>query len=195
MFGCRLRNFGDYRIAPVDDSAEDIENQRFDFRKIVFACICHYACVFYMEMSSATPPRALTIAGSDSGGGAGIQADLKTFAALGVFGTSAITAITAQNTLGVSAVAEVPVQVISDQIEAVVSDIGVCAVKTGMLSSAEIVECVAENVQRLELSPLVVDPVMIAATGAQLLQEGCHRKRQVSNGSIGDCCNAECTGS
>ena len=124
-----------------------------------------------MEMSSATPPRALTIAGSDSGGGAGIQADLKTFAALGVFGTSAITAITAQNTLGVSAVAEVPVQVISDQIEAVVSDIGVCAVKTGMLSSAEIVECVAENVQRLELSPLVVDPVMIAATGAQLLQE------------------------
>lgn len=124
-----------------------------------------------MEMNSATPPRALTIAGSDSGGGAGIQADLKTFAALGVFGTSAITAITAQNTLGVTAVAEVPVEVISDQIEAVVSDIGIDVVKTGMLSSTEIVECVVEAVERLELAPVVVDPVMIAATGAQLLQD------------------------
>ena len=124
-----------------------------------------------MEMNSATPPRALTIAGSDSGGGAGIQADLKTFAALGVFGTSAITAITAQNTLGVTAVAEVPVEVIRDQIEAVVSDIGFDAVKTGMLSSTEIVECVVEAVERLKLAPLVVDPVMIAATGAQLLRD------------------------
>ncbi len=124
-----------------------------------------------MEMNSAPPPRALTIAGSDSGGGAGIQADLKTFAALGVFGTSAITAITAQNTLGVTAVAEVPVEVINDQIDAVVSDIGVDAAKTGMLSSVEIVKCVAEAVERLELSPLVVDPVMVAATGAQLLRD------------------------
>ncbi len=124
-----------------------------------------------MEMNSETPPRALTIAGSDSGGGAGIQADLKTFAALGLFGTSAVTAITAQNTLGVTAVAEVPIEVISDQIDAVVTDIGVDAVKTGMLSSAEIVECVAEAVERLNLAPLVVDPVMIAATGAQLLQD------------------------
>lgn len=124
-----------------------------------------------MEMNSATPPRALTIAGSDSGGGAGIQADLKTFAALGVFGTSAVTAITAQNTLGVTAVAEVPIEVISDQIDAVVTDIGVDAVKTGMLSSSEIVECVAGDVERLDLKPLVVDPVMVAATGAQLLQD------------------------
>ena len=124
-----------------------------------------------MEMTSRTPPRALTIAGSDSGGGAGIQADLKTFAALGVFGTSAVTAITAQNTLGVTAVAEVPLEVISDQIEAVVSDIGADAVKTGMLSSTEIVDCVAESVQKHELNPLVVDPVMVAATGAQLLQD------------------------
>ena len=124
-----------------------------------------------MEMNSATPPRALTIAGSDSGGGAGIQADLKTFAALGVFGTSAVTAITAQNTLGVTTVAEVPIEVISDQIDAVASDIGVDAVKTGMLSSSEIVECVAETVERLDLKPLVVDPVMIAASGAQLLQD------------------------
>lgn len=124
-----------------------------------------------MEMSSAPPPSALTIAGSDSGGGAGIQADLKTFAALGVFGTSAVTAVTAQNTLGVTAVAEVPIEVINDQIDAVVSDIGVDVVKTGMLSSAEIVGCVAEAVERLELSPLVVDPVMVAATGAQLLRD------------------------
>ena len=124
-----------------------------------------------MEMNSATPPRALTIAGSDSGGGAGIQADLKTFAALGVFGMSAITAITAQNTLGVTAVAEVPIEVINDQIEAVVTDIGVDAVKTGMLSSSDIVECVVEAVERFELAPLVVDPVMIATTGAQLLHD------------------------
>ena len=124
-----------------------------------------------MEMATANPPRALTIAGSDSGGGAGIQADLKTFAALGVFGTSAITAITAQNTLGVSAVAEVPLEVIIYQIEAVVTDIGADAVKTGMLSSAQIVECVADSVQKHELNPLVVDPVMVAATGAKLLQD------------------------
>ena len=124
-----------------------------------------------MEMSSSTPPRALTIAGSDSSGGAGIQADLKTFAALGVFGTSAITAVTAQNTLGVIAVADVPIEVISDQIEAVVTDIGIDAVKTGMLSSSDIVECVSETVIRLELAPLVIDPVMIATSGAQLLQD------------------------
>lgn len=124
-----------------------------------------------MEMNSSTLPRALTIAGSDSGGGAGIQADLKTFAALGIFGTSAVTAITAQNTLGVTAVAEVPVEVISDQIEAVVSDIGVDVVKTGMLSSAEIVECVVEALERLVVAPVVVDPVMVAATGAQLLRD------------------------
>ena len=131
-----------------------------------------------MEMTSRTPPRALTIAGSDSGGGAGIQADLKTFAALGVFGTSAVTAITAQNTLGVTAVAEVPLEVISDQIEAVVSDIGADAVKTGMLSSTEIVDCVAESVQKHELKPLVVDPVMVAATGAQTASGRSCRKRQ-----------------
>ncbi len=124
-----------------------------------------------MEMASTHHPRALTIAGSDSGGGAGIQADLKTFAALGVFGTSAITAITAQNTLGVTSVAEVPIEVIADQIDAVVTDIGVDVVKTGMLSSTEIVECVADALKRHELSPVVVDPVMVATTGAVLLQQ------------------------
>ncbi len=124
-----------------------------------------------MEMNISTPPRALTIAGSDSGGGAGIQADLKTFAALGTFGTSVVTAVTAQNTLGVNAVAEVPIEVIGDQIEAVVTDIGFDAVKTGMLSSSEIVECVVHAVERFDLRPLVVDPVMVAASGARLLRD------------------------
>ena len=90
-------------------------------------------------MDTAKPPTAMTIAGSDSGGGAGIQADLKTFSALGVFGTSALTAITAQNTVGVTAVHEIPTDVISAQIDAVITDIGADAVKTGMLSSAAIV--------------------------------------------------------
>src|SRR5215208_6251995 len=102
------------------------------------------------------PPIALTIAGSDSGGGAGIQADLKTFSALGVYGMSVLTAITAQNTLGVTAVAEVPVDVITAQIDAVLSDIGADAVKTGMLSSAEIIETVATGIGRHKVELLVV---------------------------------------
>src|SRR5687768_18220008 len=93
------------------------------------------------------PPKALTIAGSDSGGGAGIQADLKTFAAFGVYGTSAVTAVTAQNTRGVFAVAEVPEEVIAMQIDVVLEDIGADAVKTGMLSSASIVEIVADRLE------------------------------------------------
>ena len=116
-------------------------------------------------------PRAMTIAGSDSGGGAGIQADLKTFAALGVYGTSVITAITAQNTVGVTGVHEVPVDMVADQIEAVVSDIGADAVKTGMLSSTEIIETVARELARLRVGPLVVDPVMVAKSGDRLLKE------------------------
>ena len=116
-------------------------------------------------------PVVMTIAGSDSGGGAGIQADLKTFAAHGVFGTSAITAITAQNTLDVLSIAEVPVEVISDQIDVVAQDIGIDVVKTGMLSSTEIIECVAVAISRNELGTIVVDPVMVAASGAHLLQE------------------------
>jgi hydroxymethylpyrimidine/phosphomethylpyrimidine kinase len=117
-------------------------------------------------------PVALTIAGSDSGGGAGIQADLKTFQALGVYGASAITAITAQNTLGVRAVHEIPVDVVAAQIDAVVEDIGVDAAKTGMLSSAEIIATVANRVQYWGLQDiLVVDPVMIAKSGDRLLRE------------------------
>jgi hydroxymethylpyrimidine/phosphomethylpyrimidine kinase len=113
----------------------------------------------------------MTIAGSDSGGGAGIQADLKTFQALGVYGASALTAITAQNTVGVTAVHEIPVDVIGAQIDAVVSDFGVDAAKTGMLSSAEIITTVAERVRHWRLSQLVVDPVMVAKSGDRLLRE------------------------
>ena len=113
----------------------------------------------------------MTIAGSDSGGGAGIQADLKTFSALGVFGTSTLTAITAQNTVGVTAVHEIPTDVIAAQIDAVVSDIGADAVKTGMLSSSNIVSTVAEAVRRHGISSLVVDPVMVAKSGDRLLRQ------------------------
>jgi hydroxymethylpyrimidine/phosphomethylpyrimidine kinase len=119
----------------------------------------------------AARPRALTIAGSDSGGGAGIQADLKTFQALGVYGTSAITAITAQNTLGVRAVHEVPTAVIADQIDAVVEDIGIDAAKTGMLSSAAIIATVADRVRHWRIERLVIDPVMVAKSGDPLLKE------------------------
>jgi hydroxymethylpyrimidine/phosphomethylpyrimidine kinase len=115
--------------------------------------------------------RALTIAGSDSGGGAGIQADLKTFAAHGVYGTSAITALTAQNTRGVTGVHSVPAEFVTMQIEAVVSDIGCDAVKTGMLATSTIVEAVAAAVDAMELPNLVVDPVMIAKGGDRLLDE------------------------
>src|ERR1700682_1451709 len=99
------------------------------------------------QITSGRRPVAMTIAGSDSGGGAGIQADLKTFQALGVYGTSALTAITAQNTVGVRAVHEIPTEVIAAQIDAIVDDIGVDAAKTGMLSSAEIIATVAERIR------------------------------------------------
>ncbi|MBV9598030.1 MAG: bifunctional hydroxymethylpyrimidine kinase/phosphomethylpyrimidine kinase [Chloroflexi bacterium] len=113
----------------------------------------------------------MTIAGSDSGGGAGIQADLKTFQALGVYGASTLTAITAQNTVGVTAVHEVPTEVIAAQIDAVVDDIGVDAAKTGMLSSAAIIATVAERIRHWRLDRLVVDPVMVAKSGDRLLRE------------------------
>jgi hydroxymethylpyrimidine/phosphomethylpyrimidine kinase len=114
---------------------------------------------------------ALTVAGSDSGGGAGIQADLKTFAAHGVYGTSAIAAVTAQNTMGVTGFVALPSDIIVAQMEAVASDIGVDAVKTGMLANAAIVEAVAAAINDLELPHVVVDPVMIAKSGDRLLEE------------------------
>ena len=113
---------------------------------------------------------ALTIAGSDSGGGAGIQADLKTFAAHGVYGTTAITAITAQNTRGVTAWEAVSIPLIVAQIDAVAGDIGIDAVKTGMLATAEIVTAVASAIRRLNLPHPVVDPVMVAKGGDRLLE-------------------------
>ena len=114
---------------------------------------------------------ALTIAGSDSGGGAGIQADLKTFAALGVYGTCAVTAVTAQNTTGVTAWESVSTELVIAQIEAVGSDFAPAAVKTGMLATAAIVEAVAATIAELDLPNLVVDPVMIAKDGSRLLQQ------------------------
>jgi len=117
-----------------------------------------------------TIARALTIAGSDSGGGAGIQADLKTFTVLGVYGMSAVTALTAQNTCGVSGVHTVPPEFVVEQIDAVVGDIGVDAVKTGMLANAAIIAAVADAVRRHNVGALVVDPVMVAESGAALLE-------------------------
>jgi hydroxymethylpyrimidine/phosphomethylpyrimidine kinase len=114
--------------------------------------------------------RALTIAGSDSGGGAGIQADLKTFAALGVFGTSAITSVTAQNTVGVQGVHDLPPDFVGRQIDSVVEDIDIDAAKTGMLSNAAIIEVVAEKIRAHRIERLVVDPVMVAKSGARLLR-------------------------
>ena len=114
---------------------------------------------------------ALTIAGSDSGGGAGIQADLKTFAAHGVFGTSAITAVTAQNTLGVTAWQAMPADLVTAQIEAVAADFDLRAVKVGMLATAAIVEAVAATIVELDLPDVVVDPVMVATGGDRLLEE------------------------
>lgn len=116
-------------------------------------------------------PRALTIAGSDSGGGAGIQADLKTFALLGVWGMSAITSVTVQNSKGVTGVADVPAGVVAAQIRAVATDIGVDAAKTGMLSSTEIVEAVADAIEEGGVPNLVVDPVFVSKHGDALLRE------------------------
>ena len=115
--------------------------------------------------------KALTIAGSDSGGGAGIQADLKTFSAFGVYGMSALTALTAQNTVGVQEIQEVPVEFIGKQIESVMTDIGADAVKTGMLASEEIIKVVADAIKSFHMPNLVVDPVMVAKSGDPLLAE------------------------
>ncbi|CAM5786473.1 bifunctional hydroxymethylpyrimidine kinase/phosphomethylpyrimidine kinase [Ottowia pentelensis] len=114
--------------------------------------------------------RVLTIAGSDSGGGAGIQADLKTFAALGCYGMSAITALTAQNTRGVTAIHAAPADFLAAQIDAVMGDIGAHAVKIGMLHASDIVHTVAAAIDRHAMAPVVLDPVMVSATGAPLIE-------------------------
>ncbi|MCS7221113.1 MAG: bifunctional hydroxymethylpyrimidine kinase/phosphomethylpyrimidine kinase [Anaerolineae bacterium] len=115
-------------------------------------------------------PRCLTIAGSDSGGGAGIQADLKTFAARGVYGMSALTAITAQNTVGVQGVFELPAEFVGQQIDSIMDDIGADAWKTGMLANAEIIHVVSDRARRYGIERLIVDPVMVAKGGDPLLR-------------------------
>jgi len=115
--------------------------------------------------------KALTIAGSDSGAGAGIQADLKTFAALGVYGTSAITAITAQNTVSVTAVLALTPRLVAAQIDAVIGDIGSHALKTGMLANAAIIDIVSQKIREHRLKNIVVDPVMVATSGDLLIKK------------------------
>lgn len=122
------------------------------------------------ELSAVSTPIALTIAGSDSGGGAGIQADLKAFSALGVYGASVITALTAQNTQSVSAIHEVPPQFVTAQLVAVLSDLNVCSIKIGMLASVPIIEAVATILSQHPDIPVVLDPVMIAKSGDALLK-------------------------
>jgi len=118
-----------------------------------------------------TYKRALTIAGSDSGGGAGIQADLKTFSAIGCFGLSVVTALTAQNTVAVTAIHPVPPEFITRQLDAVLTDIGVDAVKIGMLHSPDVIEAVADALRRHAVTNIVLDPVMVAKSGDKLLQD------------------------
>ena len=115
--------------------------------------------------------RVLTIAGSDSGGGAGIQADIKAISAMGCYAASAITAVTVQNTIGVQAVHPIPLDILEGQIDAVLSDIGADAVKIGMLHSAEVVDLVARMIEKYEIRNLVLDPVMVSTSGHRLIEE------------------------
>lgn len=115
--------------------------------------------------------RVLAIAGSDSGGGAGIQADIKTISAMGCYAASAVTAITVQNTLGVQAVYPVPLDILEGQIDAVLSDIGADAIKIGMLHSAEVVNLVADLLEKYEIRNVVLDPVMVSTSGHRLIEE------------------------
>jgi len=118
-----------------------------------------------------TYPVVLTIAGSDSGGGAGIQADIKTMSALGAFATSAITAITVQNTLGVTGIHDIPCEMVADQIEAVLSDFPVRAIKIGMINKPELVEVITSAIRKHKIKHVVLDPVMVATAGGKLMQE------------------------
>jgi hydroxymethylpyrimidine/phosphomethylpyrimidine kinase len=134
-----------------------------------------FRAFYYLQRKIMTSliqtPIALTIAGSDSGGGAGIQADLKTFSALGVFGCSAIASLTAQNTLGVQGVLPIPPAFVQQQIHSVLSDINVGAIKSGMLATADIIAAVADSLRAYPQIPFVLDPVMVATSGDRLLAE------------------------
>ena len=133
--------------------------------------ICNAQIIQNSEFKIQNYPRVLTIAGSDSGGGAGIQADIKSISANGCFATSAITAITAQNTLGVNAIEGLSVDIIEGQIEAVLSDIGADSIKIGMLHSAEVVHCVARMLRKYKITDIVLDPVMVSTSGHKLLED------------------------
>ena len=122
-------------------------------------------------MTTIRVPRVMTIAGSDSGAGAGIQADLKTFGALGVFGTCAITTVTAQNTVGVDAALPIPPAMVEAQIDAIMADIGADAVKTGMLPGADIIRCVAQRLEFHAVAAAVIDPVLVNRTGTRLFDD------------------------
>ena len=122
-------------------------------------------------MTTTRAPRVMTIAGSDSGAGAGIQADLKTFGALGVFGTCAITTVTAQNTVGVDAVLPIPPAMVEAQVDAIMADIGADAVKTGMLPGADIIRCVARRLEFHAVATAVIDPVLVNRAGARLFDD------------------------
>jgi hydroxymethylpyrimidine/phosphomethylpyrimidine kinase len=138
-------------------------------------CLARYYCGVTVTPQKQTP-RVLSIAGSDSGGGAGVQADLKAFARCGVHGMSAITAITAQNTVGVRAIHAVPPEIVLEQVRAVLQDIGVDAVKVGMLGTAEVTHAVARALRELPPeTPVVVDPVMVSESGARLLDPAAQR--------------------
>jgi len=131
----------------------------------------HGLQTFLTVITMKTYPRVLTIAGSDSGGGAGIQADIKAISATGSYAASAITAVTVQNTLGVEAVHPIPVEVLKAQIECVLSDIGADAIKIGMLHNAEVVCAVAECLDKFQISNVVLDPVMVSTSGHRLIEE------------------------
>ena len=122
-------------------------------------------------MTTTQTPRVMTIAGSDSGAGAGIQADLKTFGAMGVFGTCTVTTVTAQNTVGVTAAQAMPTSLIEAQIDAIMADIGADAVKTGMLPGADIIRCVAQRLEYHALAPAVIDPVLVNSAGVPLFND------------------------
>ena len=132
---------------------------------------CHRIHSFLIKDKMKKYNRVLTIAGSDSGGGAGIQADIKTISAMGCYAASAITAITVQNTLGVEAVHAVPLDILAGQIDAVLSDIGTDAVKIGMLHSAEVVNLVADKIEKYAIKNVVLDPVMVSTSGHRLIEE------------------------
>lgn len=142
-----------------------------EFRRNASVAICVYPCSSVARLSEMVLPRVLTIAGSDSSGGAGIQADLKTFTVFRTYGMSAITALTAQNTRGVSGIVPVAPAFVREQIDAVATDVGVDAAKTGMLATRDIIDAVADAVRAHRLDPLVVDPVMVAQSGARLLAD------------------------